>query len=161
VFSFGDRAEEAAIEARKAIQLDPQALYGYWIAIMAQLTGRQYAEAIEGAHRSVPRFGRHAWLLMGLTLAHAKLGQIEPAQAIFEELLARSRTEYVQSTVLAVTAMAIGRRDEAVSRWTRAAEDRDPMAAVLMQRGILGAKLREQPEHRALMQRIGWDTPLA
>jgi serine/threonine-protein kinase len=161
VLSFGGRAEDALIEARKAIGLDPSALYGYWIAIMADLGGGLYAEAIEDAQRSIPRFGRHAWLLMGLVIAHAKRGQTEPAQAIYDELVARSRTEYVQGAVLAVTAMAVGRRDEAMSHWIRAADDRDPMMAVLMQRGILGDGLRDQPEHRALLRRIGWDRPVA
>jgi serine/threonine-protein kinase len=161
VLTFGGRAEESMIEAQKAIRLDPQALYGYWIVVMARLAGREYAGAIEDAQRSIPRFGRHAWLLMGLAIAHAQLEQLEPAEAIFDELVARSRTEYVQGAVLAVTAMAIGRRDEAVSRWLRAADDRDPMMAVLMQRGILAVELREQPEHQALLQRLGWDRPLA
>ncbi len=160
VLTFDGRAEEAAIEAQKAIRLDPQALYGYWIMVMARLTGREYAGAIEDAQRAIPRFGRHAWLLMGLVIAHAKLGHLEPAQAIFDELVARSRTEYVQGAVLAVAAMAIGRRDEAVSRWLRAADDRDPMVVPLLQRGILSEELRVQPEHRALLQRLGWDRPV-
>ena len=161
VLSFGGRAEEAATEARKAIELDPHALYGYWIAILAKLAGRRYPEAIEDVARSVPRFGRHAWLLMGLAIAHGRLGHLEPARAIFDELVARSRTEYVQGAVLAVTAMAIGRRDEAVELWFRAAADRDPMMAVWMQRGLLADELREQPEHRDLLRRLGWDRPVA
>jgi serine/threonine-protein kinase len=161
VLSFGGRADEAMVEARKAVELDPYALYGHWITIMAQLDAQQYAAAIEDAHRSVARFGRHAWLLMGLTIAHAKLGRLEPAQAIFDELVARSRTEYVQGAVMAVTALAVGRRDDAVARWARAADDRDPMMVPLMLRTPLAAEIREQPEHRALLQRLGWDRPLA
>jgi serine/threonine protein kinase/Tfp pilus assembly protein PilF len=161
VLGFAGRVQEATSEAQKAVQLDPQALYGHWISIMVQLGARQYAEAIEASHGSVARFGRHAWLLMGLAIAHAKLGRLEPAQAIFDELLARSRTEYVQGGVLAVTAMAIGRRDEAVKRWIRAADDRDPLMAVFMQRGPIASELREQPEHRNLLKRLGWDRPLA
>jgi tetratricopeptide (TPR) repeat protein len=160
VLSFGGRADEAMVEARKAVELDPYALYGHWIAIMAQLDARQYAAAIEDAHRSIARFGRHAWLLMGLAIAHAKLGHRESAQAIFDELVARSRTEYVQGAVMAVTALAVGRRDDAVARWAKAADDRDPMMVPLMLRTPLAAEIREQPEHRALLKRLGWDRPL-
>jgi serine/threonine-protein kinase len=159
VLEFGGRTEDAAIEARKAVELDPQALYGHWVTIMVQLGARQYVGAIENAQKSVARFGRHAWLLMGLALANARLGRLDLAQAIFDELVARSRTEYVQGGVLAVTAMAIGRRDEAVERWIRAADDRDPMMAVLMMRGSLSAELRDQPEHPALLERLGWNKP--
>ena len=122
---------------------------------------RRYAEMIEDGERSVARFGRHAWLLMGLTIAHARLGHGDRAQAYFDELVARSRTEYVQGSVLAVAAMAIGRRDEAVLRWSGAADARDPLMAVLLQRGALGVELRAQPEHLALLERLGWDRPLA
>ena len=97
---------------------------------------------------------------MGLTIAHARLGHSDTARAYFDELVARSRTEYVQGSVLAVTAMAIGRRDEAVERWSRAADERDPLMAVLLLRGVLGAELREQPEHQVLLRRLGWDGPL-
>jgi serine/threonine-protein kinase len=159
VLSFGDRAEEAQLEAGKAIQLDPQALYGHWIAIMIRLNARHAAEAIEIAKGAIARFGRHGWLLMGLAIAHAHLDQLDPAEAIFDELVARSRTEYVQGSVLALTAMAIGRRDVAVARWVRAADDRDPLMVAMMLRAPIAAALREQPEHRVLLRRLGWDRP--
>jgi TolB-like protein/tetratricopeptide (TPR) repeat protein/tRNA A-37 threonylcarbamoyl transferase component Bud32 len=160
VLSFGGRADEAMIEAAKAMELDPQALYGHWIAIMVRLDAGHFAEAIDIASKAVARFGRHAWLLMGLTVAHAGLGHLEAATAIHDELLARSRTEYVQSGVLSIMAMAIGRRDEAVARWSRAVDERDPMMVPLLLRTPLAAPLREQPEHRALLVRLGWDRPL-
>jgi serine/threonine-protein kinase len=161
VLSFGGRADEAIAEARKAVELDPYALYGHWISLMSWLDAGQYDTAIADAHRSVARFGRHAWLLMGLAIAHARLGQLDSAQAIFDELVARSRTEYVQGAVMALTALAVGRRDDAVARWVRAADDRDPMMVPLMLRTPLAAEMREQPEHRALLARLGWDRPLA
>ncbi len=156
VLAFGERALEATVEAQKAVQLDPHALYGHWVVIMSRLAAQRYAEAIEGAQRSMSRFGRHGLLLMGLTLAHARLGHLDLAEALFDELVARSRTEYVQGAILAVMAMAIGRRDEALRRWVRATEDRDPLMAVFLLRGPLGRELREQPEHRELLERLGW-----
>jgi tetratricopeptide (TPR) repeat protein len=161
VLTFGDRGDEAVREGRKAIQLDPEALYGHWILMMAQLTAQHYAELIEEGERSVARLGRHAWLLMGLTIAHARLGHGDTARAYFDELVARSRTEYVQGSVLAVSAMAVGLRDEAVLRWGRAVDERDPLSAVLVLRGVLGDELRGQPEHPELLKRIGWDRPFS
>jgi tetratricopeptide (TPR) repeat protein len=111
VLIFGGHAEEGIVEARKAVELDAQALYGHWILMMSHLGAGRYADAIGDSQRSLAHFGRHAWLLMGLTIAHAKLEHAETAEAIFDELLARSRTEYVQGSVLAIAAMAIGRRD--------------------------------------------------
>jgi serine/threonine-protein kinase len=161
VLSFGGRADEAIAEAAKAMELDPHALYGHWIAIMVRLDAGHFAEAIDIAAKAVARFGRHTWLLLGLTVAHARLGRLDAATAIYDELLARSRTEYVQSGVLGIMAMAIGRRDEAVARWSRAVDERDPMMVPLMLRTPMAAPLRAQPEHRALLARLGWDRPLA
>ena len=159
VLSFAGRAEEARVEAHKAIELDPTALYGYWIQLMANLGARDAEGAIAGAQKALGRFGRHAWLLMGLAIAHARQGRPDLAEAIYDELLARSRTEYVQDSVLAVIAIEIGRRDEAMERWLRAAHDRDPMAIVLMQRGAIAGEIRAQPEHRAFLAEIGWNRP--
>jgi tetratricopeptide (TPR) repeat protein len=161
VLSFGGRVDDAIVEAAKAMELDPQALYGHWIATMVRLDARHFPEAIDIASKAVARFGRHTWLLMGLTVAHARLSHLDAATAIYDELLARSRTEYVQSGMLAIMAMAIGRRDEAVARWSLAVDERDPMMVPLMLRTPLAAPLREQPEHRALLARLGWDQPLA
>ena len=159
VLSFAGRAEEARVEAHKAIELDPAALYGYWIQLMANLGAHDGEAAIAGAQKALGRFGRHAWLLMGLAIAHARRGRVEHAEAIYDELLARSRTEYVQDSVLAVIAIEIGRRDEAMERWLRAAHDRDPMAIVLMQRGTIAVEIRAQPEHRRFLEEIGWNRP--
>jgi serine/threonine-protein kinase len=161
VLSFGSRVDEAIVEAAKAMELDPHALYGHWIAIMVRLDARHFVEAIDIASKAVAGFGRHAWLLMGLAVAHARLGHVDTATAIYDELSARSRSEYVQSGVLAIMGMAIGRREEAVARWSRAVDERDPMMVPLMLRTPLAAPLREQPEHLLLLARLGWDRPLA
>ena len=161
MLAFGGRADDAAIEAQRAVELDPQALYGHWVAAMTRLAARDDAGAIEAAGRAIQRFGRHALLLMGPTLAHARLDHLDLAQALVDELIARSRTEYVQEAILAVMAMAIGRRDEAVKRWIDAVDVRDPLMVPFLLRGPIGAELREQPEHRFALARVGWERPLA
>jgi serine/threonine-protein kinase len=160
VLAIGGRSEEGIVEARKAVELDAHALYGHWILMMSELGAGHYTEAIDDIRRPLAQFGRHTWLLMGLTIAHAKLEHAETAQAIFDELVARSRTEYVQGSVLAIAAMAIGRRDDAVLRWARAADDHEPMMSAVVRDGVLSTELRAQPEHRDVLKRLGWDRPL-
>ena len=159
VLAFGGRAAEAVAQARRAIALKPDALFGQWILILALLVGQAYDEVITTGIAIMGRFGRNGWVLLGMAGAYAALGRSEAA-AIFDELLARSRTEYVQPAVLAMIAMDLGRRDDALRWWAQAAADRDMLMVAMLLHAPISARLRAQPEHLALLRQMGWDTPL-
>jgi len=160
VLAFAGRFTEAVAQAHRAIALKPDALFGHWILILALLVGQAYDEVITTGMAIVRKFGRNGWVLLGMADAYAALGRSEEAAAIFDELLARSRTEYVQPAVLAMIAMDLGRRDEALRWWAQAAADGDMLMVAMLLHAPISAKLRAQPEHRALLRQIGWDTPL-
>jgi serine/threonine-protein kinase len=161
VLAFGRRAPEAVAEARRAIAIDPDAIFGQWILINALRVAGAHDEVVATGAAILRRFGRNVWVMMGMAGAYAALGRLEEATALFDELLARSRTEYVQPAILALIAMDLGRRDEAVRRWVRAAADRDMFMVPMLLQGPLTAAvlLREQPEHHAALRGVGWDRP--
>ena len=49
------------------------------------------------------RYGRHPWLMMALGAAFSRIGWADRADAVYAELNARSRIDYVQPTVLAIS----------------------------------------------------------
>jgi len=160
VLTFAGRNAEAAAEARRAIALDPDALYGPWILVLSLLGSRAYDDAIDAATAIMQKFGRHSWLMMGAASAYAALSRMEEATALYDELRARARTEYVQPAILALVASFLGRNDEALKLWNQAADERDMMMPSLLCFSPLSAAIRALPEHQALLARLGWDQPI-
>ena len=160
--TFGGELAEAEAEARRAIEMNPGSFFGFWVLVLALLVSGQNAEVLSNGIAVMRRFGRNSWVLLGMAGANAALGRLQDANAIYEELLARSRTEYVQPTVLAMTAISVGRRDEAVAWLARAAASRDVfLIPMLLQSPIpSAAALRLEPEHAEIVQQLGWDRPL-
>ncbi len=160
--TFGGDHAEAIAEARQAITMDPRSFFGYWVLIHALLVNGQDEEVLSTGVATMRRFGRNSWILLGLAGAYAALGRLEEASAIYDELTARSRTEYVQPTVLAMTAISVGRREEAVAWLARAAASRDVfLVPMLLQSPTPAAvALRREPEHADIVRQLGWDKPL-
>jgi serine/threonine protein kinase len=160
--AFGDRPAEAEVVARQAIAMDSGAFYPQWILFMALVMQGQLPEALLLGLSIIRRFGRTNWVLMGMANVYAGLGRLDETQATYDELLARSRTEYVQPTVLALSAMSAGRRDDAVEWLQRAAASHDAMLLpTLFCLQLPAAKaLRHEPEHAAIVRDLGWDVPL-
>ena len=160
--AFGDRPAEAEVVARQAIGMDSGAFYPQWILFMALAMQGQMQEALDLGLSIIRRFGRTNWVLMGMANVYAGLGRLDEANATYDELLARSRTEYVQPTVLTLAAMSAGRRDEAIEWLQCAARRHDAMLLpTLFCLQLPAAKaLRDEPEHAAVVRDLGWDLPL-
>ena len=89
-----------------------------------------------------------------LGLTYAAAGRESDAKAIYQELLARSQREYVQGSILAQLAAALGNLDEAFALLNRAYEERD------LRLIFIGAwpdydPLRQDPRFDDLMRRVG------
>ena len=159
VLGFSGRGAEAAVEARRAMELDPDALYAQWVLVLSLYIAGADEDVIATGMQVMSKFGRHAWIMMAMTGAYARLGRMEEARSLYAELQARSRTGYVQPGVLATTASYLGHRDEAVRLWLQAAAGRDMVMPALLLYSPLTTLLRAQPEHTALLQQLGWDPP--
>src|SRR2546429_9321847 len=70
-------------------------------------------EAIARLEVAVTASGRHPWTLSALAVCYSALGNLSEVDAISDELLARARREYVQSSTLAIVAASLGRMDVA------------------------------------------------
>lgn len=69
--------------------------------------------------------GRHPWTLAALAVCYGSLGKLADVAAISDELNARPRREYVQSTLLAIVAASLGHVDAAFQRLERACAEHD------------------------------------
>jgi serine/threonine protein kinase/tetratricopeptide (TPR) repeat protein len=158
ILSFADRYDDALAEARRTREIDPTAFFGTWSEVNALAFGGDAREALDLIPALLPRYGRHPWLLMALVAALDRVNLPDRANAVFQELAARSQTEYVQPSVLAIAAEHARRHGEALAFLRHAVEIRDPVlgAFALYSPGM--RKLRTSPEFNEIIAELGWNT---
>jgi serine/threonine-protein kinase len=93
---------------------------------------------------------------MDLATTHALSGEPQKAQKILDELIGRSRQEYVSPCCLAMIQLALGRKDEALASLERAYQERDPIL-VCMKRWPSWQPVYGDPRFESLLRRIGWE----
>ena len=90
--------------------------------------------------------GRHPWTLVFLAAIYDQVGDVAGATSLHEEALARAVREFVQPFVLAATAAAAGKLDDAFAFARIAIDERDPIVTTLFQPGFQFARrIRADP----------------
>jgi adenylate cyclase len=150
-----------AVEAsRQAIVVDPE---NYLARITLQgclWVNGEFEESIAIGELALAMSGRHAWPMMLRTLTLADCGKCADADAVYCEMLARARHQYVPPGALAVAASAAAREEDAVRHAREAFETRDPHCQLWWSRYFpTSARLYAYPGFReivALMGRSEW-----
>jgi tetratricopeptide (TPR) repeat protein len=119
------RYDEAIAGLRKELERAPAE--GHLRRLLGQcLVGKSiFDEARVEIEEAVHATGRHPWAMFELGMLEALSGQTDAAEHIQAELEARSRTGYIQGSVLSMIPAYLGRLDEAFSHLERAYEERD------------------------------------
>jgi tetratricopeptide (TPR) repeat protein len=115
----------------------------------------RFPEAEEAYRAALAVSGRHAWALGGLGVLYADWGKPVRARAVYEELRARSEQEYIQPTILAMLAAAIGESDAALKLVWRAAVERDAYLSFAAVCWLSTAHLRAIPGYTEILERMG------
>ncbi|NIN73129.1 MAG: tetratricopeptide repeat protein [Gemmatimonadetes bacterium] len=148
------RYDEAIAQLHKAVELDPSHWHAYHMLAETYRLKSMYPEAIAAVQTAIDLAGPHTWNLGDLALAYAASGKTAEAEAIYDELLARSRREYVQPSWLGLMSAALGRKDEAFEWFDRAYNERDPLLVCLKYfRG--SDPLRDDPRFDVLVEKMG------
>jgi Flp pilus assembly protein TadD len=148
------RDEEAIPQLRRAVELEPSNWWAHWSLAEAYLMHSVYPDSIAAMQTAIALAGPHPWNLTLLGAIYSASGKMAEAEAIYDELLARSRREYVQPFVFVWLSAVLGRTDEAFEWLERAYDERDPILAVLKHYRPLDF-LRDDPRFDALFKRMG------
>ncbi|MCA9758900.1 MAG: protein kinase [Candidatus Eisenbacteria bacterium] len=149
------RAEEAVPTAARAVELHPDSYLSRYVLVQCNAWSGRYDQAIQEARAILPMFGRHTWTLGALGVAYANAGRPELAEAVYDELEARHRQDYVPPFSLANVASALGRIDD-MRMWTkRAVDERDPMVVFVTRWPGLSENLRKHVDYPAFLESIG------
>ena len=160
ILSFAGRFDEALTEARRAREIDANALFGLWAEVNALAFGGDAQAALRLISTHLPKYGRHPWLLMALVASYDRLDLTERASAAFQELVARSGTEYVQPSVLAIAAAHARRDSDALAFLRRAVETRDAVLGAFALYSPPMAKLRRDRQFWDVIAPLGWGATL-
>jgi serine/threonine-protein kinase len=139
---------------RTALEFDPASWNANHILGMAYRLHSDYPMAMDALKKAMALAGRHPWSLQELALAHIATDNRAQAEAIYDELVARSRGEYVPPTVLSFVSAALGRIDEAFDWLERALEEHDTLMTWITLLPHFDP-LREDPRFPVLVDRMG------
>ena len=94
--------------------------------------------------------------MASLATALADWGKTGEAEALYFEMQARARREYVAPTSLAIAALAAAREDDVIRHAREACEIRDPVCITFFSRYFyLSPRLYRDPRFREIIAQMG------
>jgi serine/threonine protein kinase/Tfp pilus assembly protein PilF len=129
-FSIMGRLAEALAEARRGVALDANAFAARYALVWTLTWARETEEGLTTANAAMEQFGRHPWLLQVLTGLYMQRGDRVSAEAVHAELVARAVTSRVSFYTRAVSAIYVGRIEEALEHALRSAERKDAVGPI-------------------------------
>ncbi|MDB5198250.1 MAG: hypothetical protein JWO92_213 [Chitinophagaceae bacterium] len=120
---FG-KFEEARKSSQTAIELDANSLLSYSGLCMALYGFGEYEEAMDAIKLAVDISARHQYPLLVSSWLYAMLDNIPEAQKILDELILRSKTEFISGLSLSVAAYYSKKYDQAFEFLEQAFEER-------------------------------------
>jgi serine/threonine-protein kinase len=147
---------EALDVARRAVELDPESYLARVILQFALHANGLFEESVATGELALAISGRHFWAMVFLATTLAEWREPKDADAIYDELRARARRQYVPPGALAVVASAAAREDDAVRHTREAFEIRDPNSQFLASRYFpMSGRLYEYPRFRQIIAQYG------
>jgi TolB-like protein/Tfp pilus assembly protein PilF len=154
------KVDEAIQASRQALVVDPEN-YLARVTLQGSLwVSGELEESLAIGELALAMSGRHAWPMMLRALTFADWGKGADADAVYCEILARARHQYVAPGALTVAASAAAREEDAVRHAREAFETRDPHCQLWWSRYFpTSARLYAYSGFReivALMGRSAW-----
>jgi tetratricopeptide (TPR) repeat protein len=117
---------EAEQALRRAVELDSESYLAHMILQAVLHFSGQLEESVAVGEQALAMSGRLSWSMAFLAVTFADLGKPADADALYEEMMARARRQYVPPAQLAVAAAAAGVEDQAIRHACEAFKIRDP-----------------------------------
>ena len=141
----------------RALELDPDSFLARWSRQNTLHLSGRFEEAISKGEDVLTMSGRHPAAMATLAATFVDWGKPSEAEAVYLELVARSRRDFVQPSYLALAANALKLNEEALGHIRHAIEIRDPSRHLLSKHFPYGARLHRDPHCRELLRASGFD----
>lgn len=147
---------EAVQACRRAVELDSESFVAQMLLQLVLHIDGKLEESVEAGECALAMSGRLAWSLAFLAVTYGKWGKTEQADALYSEMLARARRQYVPAAQLALSAAAASREIDALHHASEAFAVRDPDCEFFFSRHLpFTAPLYTYPRFRELLVRNG------
>lgn len=125
---------EAVLASRRAIELDSESYLARVILQYVLHASGQLEESVAAAELALAISGRHPWPMAFLAVTLADSGKSGDADAVYSEMRARARRQYVPPGPLALAASSAAREVESVRHASEAFAVRDPHCQFFLSR---------------------------
>jgi adenylate cyclase len=146
---------EAVQATRRGMELDPASYIAHHTLHLALHVCGRFEESVAIGEQALAMSGRHSWTMGTLAVTFADWGKPADADALYAEMLARARRQYVPPAILALAAAATSKEDEAICHARNALESRDPMCPLFSKHWSQTARLYAYPRFREIIARMG------
>jgi len=157
-YLYARKFDQAHYHLDRAIAMNPTAEESYRIQGLILTFQKQFAAAervLREALALAPAYGTYTKVTLGYSLAAA--GDPSYAQEVAAQLEEKIKTEYVSSVELAITYIALGDKEKALSWMERTVDERRGWAAYLRVHPIVDP-LRGEPRFDAIIERMRFDS---
>ena len=148
------RTDDAQAEIRRTLALDPNFAHAYFVLGLTQIQQGRNKDAILSLRRNLEIGGYYPYSAGALCYALAASGDRVGAQKALQEMLDRSKTEYVPPFGLAIAYTGLGDKAKAILWLNRGVDEHD----ILMPENFfdpLFAPLKSDPRFADVERRMG------
>jgi serine/threonine-protein kinase len=157
LLSTGELDESISL-ANHALELDPKSFHFRRLCGIGHFVAGRLDEAIENMETAVRDSGRHPWAMYEIGSFYAMTGRHAEAEAIHDELKARTLFSYVQPTALAMIAAWRGDLDEAFAMLDRALDGKDGIVYAITT-WPMSRPIWDDPRYLDVLNRLGVSPP--
>ena len=136
----------------------PESFVARWVHGRTLNEAGRYDEAVAVLEEATAIGGRLPTAVASMACAFRRLGDLDAAERLFQELVARSGREYVPNGVLLIAADAAGHRDLAIQYAERAWAEREPAFIVTARHYPEIREVRSDPRFQAILREM--DAPV-
>jgi tetratricopeptide (TPR) repeat protein len=156
--ALAGRHEESLQSSRRAVELDPESYLACMIRQGVLHVNGRLEESVAAAESALALSGRLSWSMATLAVTLADFAKPDEAEAIYAELLARSRRGYISPVHLAYGAAATSQEDELIRHTREAFVICDPFCAFFLSKYFpYSARLHAYRSFRQLLEEVGYE----
>jgi adenylate cyclase len=153
IYLAADRIDDAIAAGKRTVQIDPNYIYFDPVLANAYREKGESQKAIELYEKAQQTTDFPS---VGLAITYAKMGRREDAVRILEQLIEKSRQQYVAGEKIASVYAVLGEKDEAF-RWLERAFDEHSASLAGFASSPEFRPLRSDPRFADLLRRLGID----
>ena len=147
---------EAVQACQRAVDLDSESFVAQMLLQLVLHIDGKLEESVKAGESALAMSGRLAWSMAFLAVTYGKWGKTEEADALYSEMRARARRQYVPAAQLALAAAAASRESDALRHATEAFAVRDPDCQFFFSRHLpFTTPLYAYPRFCGLLERHG------